>query len=418
MSDEPAPAPAEAPPAEADSPAPAGSSDAAPGPTPSSKEADQVRLYLGNLSYDSDEPRLRSLFSEFGEVTDIFLPEDRSTGRRRGFGFVTFAERAAAEVAIAKMDQAEVDGRTIKVNESRPRGDGPGFNASGAPTVKLYVGNLAFETNEESVRALFEKHGAVSDCFLPVDRESGRPRGFAFVTMSSEDARTAMSAIDGMEIEGRAIRVSESKPKASDRDRDRGGGGGYGGESTRPLAAFPSVSSRPSRVPLSPPPPRPPPPLLRPTSSPPQATAADTEATEAAANATTTAAAAGTAAMTTAAAAGTATTTEAEAAMEEEGVGAGTTTAAGAGAGTTTAAGAEADTTTAAGAGATTVAPTTVAPTTVGTTTAAAATEEEIAEAEPTEEEEEETATTTATATRPSWVAWAAPLWACRGGGR
>ena len=267
MSDEPAPAPAEAPPAEADSPAPAGSSDAAPGPTPSSKEADQVRLYLGNLSYDSDEPRLRSLFSEFGEVTDIFLPEDRSTGRRRGFGFVTFAERAAAEVAIAKMDQAEVDGRTIKVNESRPRGDGPGFNASGAPTVKLYVGNLAFETNEESVRALFEKHGAVSDCFLPVDRESGRPRGFAFVTMSSEDARTAMSAIDGMEIEGRAIRVSESKPKASDRDRDRGGGGGYGGggyggESTRPLAAFPSVSSRPSRVPLSPPPPRPPPPPL------------------------------------------------------------------------------------------------------------------------------------------------------------
>ena len=267
MSDEPAPAPAEAPPAEADSPAPAGSSDAAPGPTPSSKEADQVRLYLGNLSYDSDEPRLRSLFSEFGEVTDIFLPEDRSTGRRRGFGFVTFAERAAAEVAIAKMDQAEVDGRTIKVNESRPRGDGPGFNASGAPTVKLYVGNLAFETNEESVRALFEKHGAVSDCFLPVDRESGRPRGFAFVTMSSEDARTAMSAIDGMEIEGRAIRVSESKPKASDRDRDRGGGGGYGGggyggESTRPLAAFPSVSSRPSRVPLSPPPSSPPPPPL------------------------------------------------------------------------------------------------------------------------------------------------------------
>ena len=263
MSDEPAPAPAEAPPAEADSPAPAGSSDAAPGPTPSSKEADQVRLYLGNLSYDSDEPRLRSLFSEFGEVTDIFLPEDRSTGRRRGFGFVTFAERAAAEVAIAKMDQAEVDGRTIKVNESRPRGDGPGFNASGAPTVKLYVGNLAFETNEESVRALFEKHGAVSDCFLPVDRESGRPRGFAFVTMSSEDARTAMSAIDGMEIEGRAIRVSESKPKASDRDRGGGGGyggGGYGGESTRPLAAFPSVSSRPTRVPLSPPAPCPPPP--------------------------------------------------------------------------------------------------------------------------------------------------------------
>eukprot|EP00563_Minutocellus_polymorphus_P015659 CAMPEP_0181052056 /NCGR_PEP_ID=MMETSP1070-20121207/17388_1 /TAXON_ID=265543 /ORGANISM="Minutocellus polymorphus, Strain NH13" /LENGTH=326 /DNA_ID=CAMNT_0023131127 /DNA_START=9 /DNA_END=989 /DNA_ORIENTATION=- len=187
-----------------------------------------VRLYLGNLSYETDESRLRTLFSEFGEVTDVFLPSDRMSGRPRGFGFVTFADRGAAEAAIAKMDNTEVDGRAIRVNESRPRGDGPGFNASGAANVKLYVGNLAYETTEDQVRSMFEKHGPISDCFIPTERDSGKSRGFAFVTMASEDARKAMSDVDGMEIDGRPLRVSESKPKGRD-DRFGGGGGGPGG---------------------------------------------------------------------------------------------------------------------------------------------------------------------------------------------
>jgi len=189
---------------------------------------DTVRLYLGNLSYETDESRLRTLFSEFGEVTDVFLPSDRMSGRPRGFGFVTFADRTAAEAAVAKMDNTDLDGRAIRVNESRPRGDGPGFNASGAANVKLYVGNLAYETTEDQVRSMFEKYGPISDCFIPTERDSGKSRGFAFVTMAAEDARKAMSDVDGMEIDGRPVRVSESKPKGRGDDRF-GGPGGYGG---------------------------------------------------------------------------------------------------------------------------------------------------------------------------------------------
>lgn len=191
---------------------------------------DTVRLYLGNLSYETDESKLRNIFSEFGEVTDVFLPSDRMSGRPRGFGFVTYADRTAAEAAIAKMDNTDLDGRAIRVNESRPRGDGPGFNASGAANVKLYVGNLAYETTEDLVRSMFEKHGPISDCFIPTERDTGKSRGFAFVTMAAEDARKAMSDVDGMEIDGRPLRVSESKPKGRGEDRFGGGGpGGYGG---------------------------------------------------------------------------------------------------------------------------------------------------------------------------------------------
>jgi cold-inducible RNA-binding protein len=110
---------------------------------------DEVKLYVGNLDYATNEKKLRDEFGQFGEVTDVFLPIERSTSRPRGFGFVTMATRAAAESAISKLDQAQVDGRTIRVNESRPKGEGPprggsGFNAAGKEEVRIDVSlNLA-----------------------------------------------------------------------------------------------------------------------------------------------------------------------------------------------------------------------------------------------------------------------------------
>ena len=97
------------------------------------------------------------------------------------------------------------------------RGSGPGgfgtFNPQGRDEVKLYVGNLSFDTNEEGVRNMFEAHGAVTDCFLPTDRDTGRPRGFAFVTMPAKDAEAACAKVNGLELDGRTIRVNEAQPK-------------------------------------------------------------------------------------------------------------------------------------------------------------------------------------------------------------
>jgi RNA recognition motif-containing protein len=88
---------------------------------------------------------------------------------------------------------------------------------------KLYVGNLPFTATDESVRALFAKHGTVETISLVTDRETGRPRGFGFVEMSNADASRAMQALNGTDFNGRTLKVNEAQ------DRERSGGGNRGG---------------------------------------------------------------------------------------------------------------------------------------------------------------------------------------------
>ncbi|MGC1388484.1 MAG: RNA-binding protein [Steroidobacteraceae bacterium] len=88
---------------------------------------------------------------------------------------------------------------------------------------KMYVGNLPFSMDESAVRALFEKHGPVQSVALINDRDTGRPRGFGFVEMASADAARAMQALNGHDVDGRALKVNEAQ------ERTGGGGGGGGG---------------------------------------------------------------------------------------------------------------------------------------------------------------------------------------------
>jgi cold-inducible RNA-binding protein len=85
---------------------------------------------------------------------------------------------------------------------------------------KIYVGNLSFNATEAELRELFSQHGSVSSVSLVSDRETGQPRGFAFVEMES-GAEAAISALYGKEVGGRALKVNEARPR-----EDRGGGGG------------------------------------------------------------------------------------------------------------------------------------------------------------------------------------------------
>jgi len=90
---------------------------------------------------------------------------------------------------------------------------------------KLFIGNLPFSATEQSVRALFEPHGTIESLALINDRDTGRPRGFGFIEMSSADASKAMQALNGKDFEGRALKVNEAQAK--DRSSGGGGGGGY-----------------------------------------------------------------------------------------------------------------------------------------------------------------------------------------------
>ena len=91
---------------------------------------------------------------------------------------------------------------------------------------KLYVGNLSFKTSEDGLRAAFEQFGSVTDLFMPTDRETGRLRGFAFVTMGTpEEAAAAAEKLNGNELDGRQLTVNEAKPKE---EMAGGAGGGRG----------------------------------------------------------------------------------------------------------------------------------------------------------------------------------------------
>ena len=96
--------------------------------------------------------------------------------------------------------------------------------------MSIYVGNLSYQVTEEDLKRAFAEYGAVSRVQLPTDRETGRPRGFAFVEMESEaDEAKAIEALDGAEWMGRDLRVNKAKPK-EDRGSGspRGGGGSWG----------------------------------------------------------------------------------------------------------------------------------------------------------------------------------------------
>ena len=82
---------------------------------------DKKKLYVGNLPWSANEQSLKDMFSPFGEITEAIVIMDRYTGRSKGFGFVTFANEADAEKAIAEMAEKEIEGRKIMVNVARPR---------------------------------------------------------------------------------------------------------------------------------------------------------------------------------------------------------------------------------------------------------------------------------------------------------
>lgn len=91
--------------------------------------------------------------------------------------------------------------------------------------MKLYVGNLSYDTSEEALRNLFAEHGDVASATLVMDRDTGRPRGFGFVEFPDDaQGRAAMEAMNGKNVDGRDLTVNEARPRES-----RGGGGGRGG---------------------------------------------------------------------------------------------------------------------------------------------------------------------------------------------
>jgi RNA recognition motif-containing protein len=167
--------------------------------------------YVVNLSYDTPGYKLREIFGEFGTVQKVFIPKRKDTGKAKGIAFITMSSKEERDLAITKLTGTQVDGRTVYVDEAKPRAS-EGEKKEVA-SKKLYVGNICFTTTKEDLVEFFGEFGFVQDVYIPLDRESQQPRGFAFVKMGPSDADAAIEATNGVDLQGRRIDVKESLPR-------------------------------------------------------------------------------------------------------------------------------------------------------------------------------------------------------------
>lgn len=184
-------------------------------PTPTNK------LYVGNLPFTIDSAQLGDAFSEYGNVENADVVFDPKTGRSRGYGFITFATVEEAQNAITELDGADFGGRTIRVSfptprsengEKRERRDRP--RRQDAPGSKVYVGNLSWSTDDQSLGDIFSEYGDVVNAKVITDMETGRSKGFGFVTFSSSnEADSAVAQLDGQNVDGRVLRVNIAEDK-------------------------------------------------------------------------------------------------------------------------------------------------------------------------------------------------------------
>lgn len=180
------------------------------------KETEEgVKIYVGNVSFETTEEQLIECFEEYGTVSDCYVPVDSNTGLKRGFAFIRMPNKEESSKAIEGLNGEVVGGRVVEVSVSLPRGQAPprrNRNRSPPNQTKIYVGNLPFETEADELTELFQDFGTVIDCYMPEDRMTGRGRGFGFITMPLEDAEGAIEELDGFEFGGRMLRVNEAIP--------------------------------------------------------------------------------------------------------------------------------------------------------------------------------------------------------------
>ncbi|XP_077216330.1 heterogeneous nuclear ribonucleoprotein 1-like isoform X2 [Tasmannia lanceolata] len=196
-------------------------------------ESDLGKLFIGGISWDTNEDRLKEYFNNFGEVVEAVIMKDRTTGRARGFGFVVFAEPAVAERVV--MEKHIIDGRTVEAKKAVPRDDqhilSRNNNVHGSPgparTKKIFVGGLASTVTESDFKKYFDQFGTITDVVVMYDHNTQRPRGFGFITYDSEDAVEKVLLKTFHELNGKMVEVKRAVPKELSPGPNRSPLGGY-----------------------------------------------------------------------------------------------------------------------------------------------------------------------------------------------
>ncbi|KAF3506137.1 hypothetical protein F2Q69_00001214 [Brassica cretica] len=207
-------------------------------------ESDLGKLFIGGISWDTDEERLREYFTNYGDVVEAVIMRDRATGRARGFGFIVFADPSVAERVI--LEKHIIDGRTVEAKKAVPRDDhqqvmkrhaspihlmSP-LHGGGNRTKKIFVGGLPSSITETEFKNYFDQFGTIADVVVMYDHNTQRPRGFGFITFDSDDAVDRVLHKTFHELNGKLVEVKRAVPKEVSlvsNTRSPLPGAGYGG---------------------------------------------------------------------------------------------------------------------------------------------------------------------------------------------
>ncbi|GAP91180.1 putative heterogeneous nuclear ribonucleoprotein HRP1 [Rosellinia necatrix] len=175
---------------------------------PSAKE--DGKMFIGGLNWETTDQSLRDYFSQFGEVTECTVMRDGATGRSRGFGFLTFKDPKTVNIVMVK--EHFLDGKLIDPKRAIPRDEQE-------KTSKIFVGGVSQDTTENEFKDYFAQFGRVVDATLMMDKDTGRPRGFGFVTFENEVGVEACLSTH-LEIHGKAIEVKKAQPRGNMREEE------------------------------------------------------------------------------------------------------------------------------------------------------------------------------------------------------
>lgn len=177
------------------------------------------KVFVGGISWDTNDDRLREYFQAFGDVVEAVVMKDRTTGRARGFGFVIFADPSIAEKVVK--EKHIIDGRTVEAKKAVPRDDQHVNRTNGsiqgspspARTKKIFVGGLASSVIESDFKKYFDQFGTITDVVVMYDHITLRPRGFGFITYDSEEAVDKVLYKTFHELNGKRVEVKRAVPR-------------------------------------------------------------------------------------------------------------------------------------------------------------------------------------------------------------
>lgn len=171
---------------------------------------DAGKMFIGGLSWDTTDEGLKNYFSEFGKVDAVTIMRDPN-GRSRGFAFLTFEDPAAVNAVVVR--EHHLDGKAIDPKRAIPREEH-------LRNTRFFVGGLAGATTSESMKQFFLSYGRVADATVMVDRESGRSKGFGFVTFEEIPHPEQIIGKIGLVLDDKEIEVKMAQPR-SQRDQQR-----------------------------------------------------------------------------------------------------------------------------------------------------------------------------------------------------